>query len=306
MPKPVPKAGELLIRIRATAVAAGDCELRALRFGIGLRVLVRLLMGLTRPRRKILGQEFAGDVEAVGRGCARFRVGDPIYGTTGFGFGAYAEYLCVREESGDGAVAIKPSGITYEEAATIPTGGMEALHFLRKAGTLRGRRVLIIGAGGGIGTLALQIAKHFGAEVTGVDTRRKLDLVRGLGADRVVDFNEEDYTKTSDEYDVILDVVGRSRLQSSMAALRRGGCYLLANPRLSAVIRSLWTSARSGKKLIVRGSAPRTGDLDFLRGLIESGRMRAVIDRRYRLEELPDAHRYVDSGLAIGRVVITL
>jgi NADPH:quinone reductase-like Zn-dependent oxidoreductase len=161
VPKPVPKAGEILIRIRATAVTAGDCELRALRFGLGMRVLVRLIMGPIRPHSKVLGQEFAGEVEALGPGVTRFHVGDPVYGATGFAFGAYAEYVCLRENSPDGAVAIKPSNMTFEEAATIPTGGLEASHFLRKAGNLQGKRVLVNGAGGGIGTLAVQLGKGY-------------------------------------------------------------------------------------------------------------------------------------------------
>ncbi|MFI5418917.1 MAG: NAD(P)-dependent alcohol dehydrogenase [Candidatus Lutacidiplasmatales archaeon] len=280
VPKPVPNSDELLIRVRAAGVAAGDCELRALRFGLGMRVLVRLLMGPLRPRRKVLGQQFAGDVEAVGRKVTRFRVGDPVYGTTGFGFGAYAEYLCLREGFRDGAVATKPADMTYEEAATIPTGGLEALHFLRKAGTLQGRRVLVNGAGGGIGTLAVQLAKSLGADVTGVETTRKLELVTRLGADRVIDFTKEDFTKRSETYDTIFDAVGRSPLSAGLGALRRGGFYLLANPRISSMIRAPWVSSRSGKRVVVRGSPPRTEDLDLLRGLIEAGKLHSSIDSR--------------------------
>jgi len=306
VPKPSPAVDELLIRIRATAVTAGDCELRALRFGIGMRVLVRIIMGPVRPRRKVLGQEFAGDVEAVGGQVEHFSVGDPVYGTTGFGFGAYADYICLREDSHDGALAVKPANVSYEEAATIPTGGLEALHFLRRAGALQGRSVLVVGAGGGIGTLAVQLAKFLGAEVTGVDTTHKLELVRRLGAERVIDCTKEDFTKGPDKYDVVFDVVGRGRFPTCLRALRPKGFYLVANPHFSTMFRAPWGWARNGKKVIVRGARPRTEDLDFLRDLVEAGKMRSTLDRTYRLEELPDAHRRVDSGLALGRVAITL
>jgi NADPH:quinone reductase-like Zn-dependent oxidoreductase len=293
---------EVLVRIRAVAVAAGDCELRALRFGLGMRVLVRLLFGPVRPRRKVLGQEFAGEVAAVGAGVTRFRVGDAVYGTTGFRFGGYAEYLCLREDSRDSAVAIKPASMNFEEAAAIPTGGLEALHFLRQAGPLEGRRVLINGAGGGIGTLAVQLAKAEGGDVTGVDVGRKLGLLRLLGADRVIDGEKEDFTQGPSPY----DVVGRRRLSAALRAVRPGGTYLLVNPRLGAVIGARWVSRRSRKKVVVRGSPPLPEELDYLRGLIDAGRMRSAIDRLYRLEELPEAHRYVDGGRAVGRVVVTV
>jgi NADPH:quinone reductase-like Zn-dependent oxidoreductase len=174
--KPIPKAAELLIKIHATAVTAGDCELRGLRFSVGLRLLVRMIIGLTKPRHQILGQELAGEVEPVGRGVRRFAKGDQVFGTTGFGFGAYAEYICLPERSRGSALAKKPVNMSYDEAATVPTGGPEALHFLRRAGDLRGRKVLIIRAGGGIGAFAVQLAKQFGAEVTGVDRTEKLVL----------------------------------------------------------------------------------------------------------------------------------
>ncbi|HTP54910.1 MAG TPA: NAD(P)-dependent alcohol dehydrogenase [Thermoplasmata archaeon] len=305
VPKPVPRAKELLVRVRATAVAAGDCELRALRFGVGMRFVVRLLMGPVHPRRKILGQEFAGVVEAVGARATRFRVGDEVYGTTGFRFGAYAEYLCVHEAARDSAVAIKPANMSFEEAATIPTGGLEALHFLRKAGRLEGRTILINGAAGGIGALAVQIAKFLGADVTGVDHPRKMDLMLRLGADRVIDYSREDFGTAVNAYDVILDVVGQADFSTCLGALNAGGSYLIANPHLAAWLRAPWAIGRDDKKVVVRGSPPRASDLDYLRRIIEAGRIRASIDRQYRLEDVPEAHRFVDSGSAVGRVVIT-
>jgi NADPH:quinone reductase-like Zn-dependent oxidoreductase len=304
VPRPRPKGNEVLVRVRATGVAAGDCELRALRFSAGMRILFRLFLGLSRPRNKILGQEFAGDVTETGPRVTRLRVGDPVFGTTGFRFGAYAEYVCVRETSADGALAIKPANLTYGEAATVPTGGLEAWHYLRKAGPLAGRRVLIIGAGGGIGMWATQLAKSLGAEVTGVDAPRKLGLMAQLGADRVVDFTREDCLGTPAVYDVILDVVGRRRTSECLRATRRGGHYLLANPRLGSMVRAWWPSVTKGRRVTVRGGPPRPGELDMLRRLIEDAPLHCVVDRQYPLEELPEAHRYLDSGLAIGRVVV--
>lgn len=306
VPKPVPKDNQLLIRIHATSVTAGDVELRALRVSTGLRLLVRLLMGLSKPRRKVLGQEFSGEVEAVGDQVRLFHEGDQLFGTTGFGFGAYAEYLCLPETGGGGAVAIKPSNLSYEEAATIPTGGLEALHLLRKAGTLSGRRVLILGAGGGIGTMGIQLAKYFGAGVTGVDTAPRLDLIRSLGADRVVDYTREHFADAGVEYDAILDVVGKTEFADCMRSLTPDGHLLLANPNLAATVRGFWISRRSRRK-VISGAAPhRPEDLTFLRKLIEAGRIRAVIARTFTLEEISEAHRYFESGQAAGRIVVTV
>ncbi|MCI4366019.1 MAG: NAD(P)-dependent alcohol dehydrogenase [Thermoplasmata archaeon] len=304
--KPTPKDDELLIKIHATTVSAGDCELRSLNFSIGLRLLVRLLMGLTRPRRKVLGQELAGVVEAVGKDVTLFRPGDAVFGTTGFGFGAYAEYICLPERSEGRALATKPTNMTYEEAATVPTGGLEALHFLRRAGGLSRRRVVIVGAGGGIGTFAVQLAKYFGAEVTGVDRTGKLDLLRSIGADRVFDFPQQDFTKGGATYDVIFDVVGTGSYADHLAALTENGRYLLGNPRFSTRVRARWISWRGGKKVVTGASRQKTEDLVFLRQLIEGGSLRTVIDRRFPLEQVPEAHRYFETGLARGRVVITV
>jgi len=304
--KPTPKNDGLLIKIHATTVAAGDCELRALKFSIWLRLFVRLLMGLTKPRGRVLGQELAGEVEAVGKDVTLFRKGDQVFGTTGIGFGAYAEYICLPERSKGRAVAVKPSNMTYEEAATVPTGGLEALHFLRKAGSLRGRRVLINGAGGGIGTFAVQLAKYFGAEVTGVDCTGKLELMREIGADQVIDYTQEDFAKRGETYDVIFDVVGKSSFSESVAALSENGRYLLANPRLSTMLRGLWTSMTGGRKVIFGASGQKSEDLVFLRELIEAGRVRAIIDRQFPLERTADAHRYFEAGLARGRIALTV
>jgi len=306
IPEPTPDAREIRVRVFATTAAAGDCELRALRFSFGLRLLVRLLMGPLRPRNKVLGQEFSGVVDAVGRAVSRFRVGDPVFGTTGFRFGAYADYVCLPESSPDAALTGKPTRMTFEEAAAVPTGGLEALHFLRRAGDLADRRVLIVGAGGGIGTFAIQLAKFFGAHVTAVDREEKREAMLSVGADRVLDFAREDYTAGAERYDVVFDVVGKSPYAETLAILAPRGVYLLGNPNLRTMMRGFWTSRTTATNVKFGAAKPTTEDLEFLRGLIESGRVRSLIDRRFPLERMVDAHRYVDTGSALGKVVITV
>jgi NADPH:quinone reductase-like Zn-dependent oxidoreductase len=302
--KPTPRRREILIRVRATTVAAGDAELRGLRFSLGLRLAVRLLMGLRRPRRKILGQEFAGEVEAVGSGVTAFRPGDRVYGTTGFGFGAYAEYICQPERSHGRALALIPGRLSFEEAAAAPTGGLEALHFLRAAGVLTGRTVLINGGGGGIGTFAIQLARELGAEVTGVDGPTKQDLMRSLGAVRVVDFTRHDFSTPGESYDVLLDVVGSTSFSKSLEGLRPRGSYLVANPSTVTMLRGLRSSRRGGRKVVARASRQRTADLLDLGRMLETGRIRSIIDRTFPLEQIREAHRFVESGLVRGKVVI--
>ena len=210
--KPVPKDDEILIKIHATSVTAGDCEMRRLELPLMLSFPVRLYAGLVQPRRiTILGQELAGEVEEVGANVTSYQAGNQVFGTTGFRFGAYAEYICLPAEPDDaqGALAPKPTNLTYEEAAVVPTAGFEALHFLRQANIQPGKKVLIIGAGGSIGTFSIQLARHFGAEVTGVDSTEKLDMLRSIGANHVIDYTKEDYTKNGETYDLIIDVVGR-------------------------------------------------------------------------------------------------
>jgi NADPH:quinone reductase-like Zn-dependent oxidoreductase len=306
IPRPSPRPNELLIRVRATSICAGDCELRALRFSVGLRILMRLIMGVRKPRERVLGQEFAGEVVEMGHKVTGFQVGEAVFGTTGLGFGAYAEYLCLSASSRSHAIAGKPIRMSFDESATVPTGGLEALRLLRKAGDLAGRKVLIIGAGGGIGAFAVQLAKGSGAVVTGVEAPARLDLVRALGADRVVDYTREDALARRGEYDVIFDVAGKSPFRRTLRAVRRGGTYLLANPNLSAILRSRWASLTTRKRVVYHASPPTTTDLESLRALVDSGKLRTVVDRRYPLSQVPEAHRFVDAGLARGRVVIQL
>jgi NADPH:quinone reductase-like Zn-dependent oxidoreductase len=308
--KPAPNANEVLIKIHATTVTAGDCEARNLKMPILMGLPMRMYVGLTKPNRiKILGQELAGEIEAIGKDVKRLRAGDQVFGTTGLGFGAYAEYICLPEESAMGALATKPANITYEEAAAVPTGGLEALYFMRKANTLtsvRGEKVLIIGAGGSIGTYAVQLARHLGAEVTGVDSTNKLDMLRSIGADHVIDYTQQDFTKNGETYDVIFDVPGKSSFSGSIRSLKQNGRYLLANPGLSHALQGPWTSMRSGKKVMFGAASQKTQDLIFLRDLIEAGQIKPVIDRSYSLEQIAEAHRYVDTGHKKGNVVITV
>jgi NADPH:quinone reductase-like Zn-dependent oxidoreductase len=306
--KPIPKDNEVLIRIYAATVTAGDCEMRSLRGALWYRLLMRIYVGLKRPTRiTILGMELAGEIESVGKDVKLFKEGDQVFAATGFiGMGACAEYICLSEEPEEGALAIKPANMTYEEAAPVPVGGLEALHFLRQGNIQSGQKVLINGAGGTIGTFAVQLAKYFGAEVTGVDSTGKLDMLYSIGADQVIDYTQEDFTKSGETYDFILDVVSKSSFSGSVRLLKQNGRYLIANPGPSQVVRGRWTSMTSSKKVIFGAAYPKTEDLIFLRELIEAGKIKSVIDRRYPLEQTAEAHRYVEKGHKKGNVVITM
>jgi NADPH:quinone reductase-like Zn-dependent oxidoreductase len=304
--KPTLRDNEILIRVYAATVTAGDCEMRSLKFPIWLWLPIRIWLGFRKPRKKILGQELAGEVEAVGKDVTQFKAGDQIFAATGFSLGAYAQYTCLPVKTDEGGLAIKPVNMTYEEAAAVPVGGFEALHFIRKANIQSGEKVLIIGAGGSIGTFAVQLARHYGAEVTGVDSTGKLDMLRSLGADQVIDYTQEDFTRNGKTYDVILDVVGKSSFSRSLKSLKQNGRYLLINPRLSQMIRGLWISMKSSKKVIFGAASQTTEDLIFLKELIEAGKIKSVIDRRYPLEQTAEAHRYVETGQKKGNVVITV
>ncbi|MBI5965912.1 MAG: NAD(P)-dependent alcohol dehydrogenase [Chloroflexi bacterium] len=305
--KPTPKANEVLVKIHATTVTAGDCEVRNLKMPILIRLPTRMFAGIRKPKRiTILGQELAGEIEVIGKDVKRFKTGDQVFGTTGLGFGAYAEYICLPEESAMGVLVTKPANMTYEEAASVPTGGLEALHFIRKGNIQRGEKVLIIGAGGSIGTYAVQLAKYFGAEVTGVDSSSKLNMLRSIGADHVIDYTQEDFTRNGESYDVIFDVPGKSSFSGSIRSLKQNGRYLLANPGLSHMLQGSWTSMRSGKKVMFGAAGQTTKDLIFLKDLIETGKIKAVIDQRYPLEQIAEAHKYVEAGHKKGNVVIAI
>ena len=305
--KPVPKDHEVLIRIRASNVTAGDCEARRLDFPLGLGPFVRLYVGPIRPKRiRILGQELAGEIESVGKDVTRFKEGDRVFASTGFGFGGYAEYVCLPERSDMGALARMPANMTFEEAAAVPVGGLEALHFLRKADLRSGRKLLINGAGGSIGTIGVQLAKHYGSEVTAVDSTKKLEMLRSLGADQVVDYTQEDFTQRGETYHAIFDVIGKSPYSPSIRAINEGGFYLLANPKLSHRLRARWTSMTSSKTVVSGAASHKPEDLAYLRELIEAGKLRTVIDHTFPLEETAEAHRYVERGGKLGNVIIAV
>ncbi len=265
-------------------------------------------MGLKKPKRiTILGMELAGEIESAGKDVKLFKEGDQVFAATSFvGMGTCVEYICMNEEPEKGALVIKPVNMTYEEAAPVPVGGLEALRFLRQGNIQNGQKVLINGAGGTIGTYAVQLAKYFGAEVTGVDSTRKLDLLRSLGADHAIDYTQEDFTKSPETYDFILDVISKSSFSGSIRSLKENGRYLSANPGQSQRVRGRRTSRRSSKKVIFGDVSYRHEDLIFLKELIEAGKIKSVIDRRYPLEQIVEAHRYVDKGHKKGNVVITV
>jgi NADPH:quinone reductase-like Zn-dependent oxidoreductase len=305
VPKPVPKGNEVRIRVRACNLFAGDAEFRRLYLPIAVRLPLRLYVGVTRPKRvTVLGQELAGEVDAVGEDVARYRPGDQVFGATGFNFGSNAEYACLPE---DAMMARKPSNMSFEEATTVPVGGYNALHFVRLADIKAGERVLMNGAGGSIGTIAIQLAKLRGAHVTATDSARKLEMLTSLGADRVIDYAEVDFTATGDTYDVVFDVVGKSPFWRSLRALNRKGRYVMCNNGvLVPKFKGLWTRLSSSKRVISRLAGERREDLVHLRELIEAGKLRTYIDRTYQMEEIVEAHRYVDQALKMGNVVISM
>ena len=307
--KPSPEADQVLVKIMAATVTAGDCEMRRLQIPLGLSFPIRMYAGFLKPKRiSILGQELAGEIEEVGKNVTSFQVGDQVFGTTGFGFGAYAEYICLPEEPGDaeGVLSAKPVNLTFEEAAAIPTAGLEALHYLREGKAQPGKKVLIIGGGGSIGTFSIQLAKHFGADVTGVDNTEKLELMRSLGADQVIDYTKEEYINSGETYDLIIDMVGRKSVSRRLKLLKQDGIYFLAYARILDVVLSIWTSLTSSKKLIISSSKQNKEDLNFLKGLIDTGELRSIIDRSFPLDQVAEAHRFVESGLKKGNVAISI
>jgi NADPH:quinone reductase-like Zn-dependent oxidoreductase len=304
VPKPTVKDNEILIRTRAATVSAADCEIRSLNFPGWIAIPLRLYVGITKPRVKILGQELAGDVEAVGKDVTRFKVGDSVFGSTGLHLGAYAEYVALSEKN---PLAIKPASLSYEEAAAIPVGGIEALHFMRKAAIQPGEKVLIYGAGGSIGTYAIQLARYFGAgEIAAVDNAEKLDMLRAIGAAYAIDYTTTDFTKSGETYDVILDVVGKSPVEGSLKALNPNGRFMCANPSFSQMLRGTRTLGPNGQKIIVGPASPKVADLLFLAGLIEAGAIKPVIKKRFPLEQAADAHRYVEAGHKQGNLILTV
>lgn len=290
--KPIPKENEALIKIHATTAHAGDVRIRSFNVPRWQWLMARIALGLRKPRNSILGMELAGEVEVVGKATRRFKLGDEVFAFTGFGFGAYAEYICLPEDGSpmkEGMLAGKPTNMTFEEAAAgVASGGITALMVLRKANIQPGQKVLIYGASGSVGTFAVQLAKHFGAEVSGVCSTTNLEMVRALGADQVIDYTEEDFVRRNETYDVIFDAVDKLADALGKRLLKQGGVYL-------NVVRD------SGS-----GGSATTDDLIFLKELIEEGKLKSVIDRCYPLDQIVEAHRYVEKGHKKGNVVITV
>jgi len=304
--KPVPKNNEVLVRIRATTVSAADCELRRFDFAPWIWLPIRLAFGIRRPRRRVLGQELAGDVESVGKDVRSLGKGDRVFAATGIGLGAYAEYICLRENPQTGAIATMPANLSYEEAAAVPYGGGEALLFLRKADVRSGQRVLVNGAGGSFGTFAVQLAKVLGAHVTAVDSAPKLEMLRTIGADRVIDYAQEDFTASPETYDVIFDVVRNTPSGRMVRLLTANGWLLMANPGFLQIVRARWASRGSKKRVSFAASSGTSEDLAYLRGLVEAGRLHPVIDRQFPFEQMAEAHRYAETGQKLGNVVVVV
>jgi NADPH:quinone reductase-like Zn-dependent oxidoreductase len=301
--KPTPRDHQVLVRVRASTVGTWDCEARSFSFPLWFWLPLRIAMGIRTPRWPVLGQELAGEVEAVGKDVTRFKPGDRVFASVGLGFGAHAEYACLSSRR---AVTHKPQNMSYAEAASIPTGGDNALHFLRLAEVQPGERVLVNGAGGNIGVMAVQIAKHYGAEVTAVDSAEKLDALRDIGADYVIDYAVEDFTRAGKTYDVIFDLVQKSSYSGAIAALNPKGRYIVANPLFASLLRARWTNRTSDKKVLTQFAGSKPEDLVTLKELAEAGEIRAAIDRKFPLEKAAEAHAYVDSGRRKGTVVLTM
>jgi NADPH:quinone reductase-like Zn-dependent oxidoreductase len=293
--RPVAKDDEVLIRIRATTVTQTDTHLRRAR-----PVVWRLLLGLRRPRRRILGVELAGKVEAVGPAVTEFNVGDDVFGT--HWFGAHAEFICLRESA---ALAHRPAGMSFDEAAAVCDGAMQALATLRAANVQKGQRIVIYGASGSLGTAAVQLARNIGAHVTAVCSGRHVELVRSLGADEVVDYLAEDFTKNGQTYDAIIDAVGKYSFRRSRRSLKPGGIYV-ATDGLRNLFWAVWTWRMGDKRLKFAGGRKTKQDVVFMKELIEAGKFRAVIDRRYPMEQVVDAHRFVETWHKTGNVVLTI
>ena len=300
--KPVPGDKDVLIKVRATTVTAGDWRVRSLDVPTGFKLISRLFLGVFRPRQPILGLELAGEVEAVGEGVTRFSVGDHVFAHPE-DMGCHAEYKSMPE---DGALALKPPTLSFEEAAALSFGGTTALQFFKRGDLQSGDKVLINGASGGVGTAAVQLAKHFGADVTGVCSTANLELVKSIGADRVIDYTREDVAGHGETYDIIVDTAGTLPFSRSKDLLKEGGRLLLVFATLPDMLRIPWVSMTSSKKVIAGPASGSAEDLRFLAELAEAGRFKPVIDRRYPFEQMAEAHRYVDKGHKKGNVVITL
>jgi NADPH:quinone reductase-like Zn-dependent oxidoreductase len=296
--KPIPKQNEVLVKIKATAVNSGDVRLRK-----ADPFAVRLFFGLFKPKTTILGSVFSGEIEAIGSGVKQFKIGDEVFGHTDMSFGTYAEYKCFPE---NGSIALKPITISHQEAAVIPFGGVTALHFLKKASIQHGQKVLVFGASGAVGTAAVQLAKHFGAIVTGVCSTANVALVKSLGADKVIDYSKEDFTKNGETYDLIFDSVNKMSISDSLKSLNIYGILILSAAGLLETLQGSWAAITSSKNIKVMTGmiSHKAEDINFLKTLIELGQLKPVVDKTYLLEQMVEAHTYVEKGHKKGNVVI--
>ncbi len=296
--KPIPKNNEILIRVNATAVNSGDVRLRK-----ADPFAVRLIFGLIKPKMNILGTVFSGEVESAGKDVKKFKVGDLVFGHTDMRFGAYADYKSITE---DGSLSLKPANLTHAEAAAIPFGGVTALHFIKKANIQPGQKVLIVGASGAVGSAAVQLAKSFGADVTGVCSSANIALVKSIGADKVIDYTKEDFTQNGEIYDVIFDTVKAIPVPRSSKSLSKNGVMILSAAGMTEMLQGLWISKTSNRKVFTGVISHSAADIAFLKGLIETGKLKPVIDKTFSLEQIAEAHAYVEKGHKKGNVIINI
>jgi NADPH:quinone reductase-like Zn-dependent oxidoreductase len=309
--QPVPKDNEVLIRVHATPINYGDLLARNFgnvtshEFNMPLILLLpaKISFGFSRPKKQILGSELAGSIEAIGKDVRKFKVGDDVFAYCGMNMGANAEYLCMPES---GMLALKPANMSFEEACAVPYGGIMATSLLKKANIQKGQKVLINGASGGIGFMALQLARHYGAEVTGVCSTQRLDYVKALGADKVIDYTKEDFTQNGEKYDLIFDILGKSSFCRCKDSLTANGRYLLASFKMKQLLQMLGTAIMGGKKVICSIATELPEDMATLKELAEAGVIRTIVDRMFPMEQAAEAHRYAESGLKKGAVVIKM
>jgi NADPH:quinone reductase-like Zn-dependent oxidoreductase len=310
--KPLPKENEVIVKVHAASVNYGDLMARKFKnispkeFNMPLLfwILARFGFGFNKPKIKILGNSFSGVIESIGCKVEKIKVGDAVFGYTGEKMGAYSEYLCIPE---DGILAEKPSNISFEEASIIPYGGIMAISLLKKANIQKGQKVLIVGASGGIGSAAIQLAKnYFGAEVTGVCSTQRVEYIKKLGAEKVIDYKQDDFTKNGETYDLIFDILGKGSILSYKKSLKQKGIYLLASFKTNKLLQMLWTALIGKKKVVCAFANPKGVDLILIKELIEAGKIKSIIDKRYTLEQTAEAHRYIEDKEKKGNVVISL
>ena len=304
--KPVPKSNEVLVRIQATSVTAEDPRMRGFNHPPLLKLPVGLMFGFKKPKNPVLGMEFSGTIEAVGPTVKRYKPGDQVFGYTGLSFGAYAEYKCIPE---NGLIHVKPENLSFEESACMVNGSLSALVYLKKKGKIKsGHEVLIYGASGSVGSAAVQLAKYFGARVTGVCSTRNMERIKLIGADRVMDYTRQDFTQEDKKYDLIFDTVGKTSMKACMRLLKPKGKYLCTDFGFSHILAAVFSSLFKDRKVIVASSNFhwKKEDLDFLKGIAEKGDFKPVIDRTYPLENIREAHKYVEQGHKVGNVAVSV